>query len=141
MQAFTELIEQIRATFFELRRISETMLGDLDCTGAERSLLVELDKLGARTVPQLARVRAVSRQAMQRAVDRVLERGWARAVANPEHERSSLIELAPAGAKLLDKIHERETALLAKTKLPLSQAAMKHTAAELAELAAALRRV
>ena len=141
MQAFTELIEQIRTTFFELRRISETMLADLDCTGAERSLLVELDRLGPRTVPQLARVRAVSRQAMQRAVDRVIERRWARAADNPEHQRSSLIELAPAGAKLLVAIREREAALLAKTKLPLSPAAMKHVAGELAELAAALRTV
>ncbi len=141
MQAFIELIEQVRATFFELRRISETMLADLDCTGAERSLLVELDKLGARTVPQLARVRAVSRQAMQRAVDRVIERRWARAAENPEHQRSSLIELSPAGVNLLATIREREAALFAKTKLPLSQAAMKHTAGELAELATALRRV
>src|ERR1700761_3776974 len=120
MQAFTELVEQVRATFFELRRISETMLDDLDCTGAERSLLVELDKAGPRTVPQLARARAVSRQAMQRAADRVIERGWARAVDNPEHQRSSLIELAPLGARVLDKIRDREAALLSKTKLPLS---------------------
>ncbi|HEY1812681.1 MAG TPA: MarR family winged helix-turn-helix transcriptional regulator [Kofleriaceae bacterium] len=132
--AFDELLEQIRLTFFELRRISEDLLADLDCTGAERSLLVELDKLGPRTVPQLARVRAITRQAMQRGVDRVALRRWVESLTNPEHQRSPLIDITPAGRALLAEIHAREVALLGAAKLPIAQAELRRTSATLGEL-------
>jgi DNA-binding MarR family transcriptional regulator len=132
--AFDELLDQIRAVFFELRRISDDLLEDLDCTGAERSLLVELDKLGPRTVPQLARVRAITRQAMQRSVDRVALRRWVEISTNPEHQRSPLIAIAPAGRSTLAEIRTRELALLDGAKLPIGQTELRRTSTTLGEL-------
>jgi DNA-binding MarR family transcriptional regulator len=141
MSAFDEVVDQVRTVFFELRRISELLLADLDCTGAERSLLVELDKLGPRTVPQLARARAITRQAMQRAVDRVTAQRRVQAAMNPEHQRSCLIEITPVGRNVLAEIREREVALLASTKLPISQAELRRTAVTLDELAVFLAKL
>lgn len=141
MTAFEELIEQVRAVFFELRAISDMLLADLDCTGAERSLLVELDRLGPRTVPQLARVRSITRQAMQRAVDRVTTRRWIAASTNPDHQRSTLIALTPAGRSVLAEIRERELALLASAKLAITQAELRRSAATLGQVASYLARL
>jgi DNA-binding MarR family transcriptional regulator len=135
MKVLDELIDQVRAVFFEMRGISEQMLADLDCTGAERSLLVELDKEGSRTVPQLARVRSITRQAMQKAVDRLVKRRWVQVVANPLHQRSSLVALTTAGRSMLAEIRAREVALLTRTKLPVSQTELRAAAQTLSRLA------
>jgi DNA-binding MarR family transcriptional regulator len=135
MKALDELIDQVRAVFFELRGVSEQMLADLDCTGAERLLLVELDKEGSRTVPQLARVRSITRQAMQKAVDRLVKRRWVQVVTNPVHQRSSLVGLTTAGRSMLAEIRAREVALLTRTKLPVSQTELRTAAQTLSKVA------
>jgi DNA-binding MarR family transcriptional regulator len=131
---FDELVGEVRGVFFALRGISEALLADLDCTGAERSLLVELEQRGARTVPVLARGRAVSRQAMQKVVDRLTVRRWLRDEPNPDHARSPLVAITPAGRRVLVEIRTRETAMLASAKLPVAPAELRRAAATLAQL-------
>jgi len=132
--AFDEVVDQVRAVFFALRGVSEQLLADLDCTGAERSLLLELDRQGARTVPVLARGRAVSRQAMQKVVDRLAARRWLRAEPNPDHARSPLVAITPGGRRVLAEVRAREVALLAAAKLPIAPAELRRAAATLAQL-------
>ena len=132
--SFDELVESIRLAFFALRALSTEMLADLDCGAVERGILKDIEEQGPQAVPALAQARAVSRQAMQKAVDRLIERGLLAVEANPRHRRSSLLALTPAGKRLFTEIRARERRLLAKIELPVSDAELRRTTRVLREL-------
>jgi DNA-binding MarR family transcriptional regulator len=134
---FDQFIGALRAAFFALRAISNQLLADLDCTAAERSLLEELDREGPQTVPDLARARAISRQTMQKTVDRLIARRWLVVQPNPRHQRSSLLALAPAGSRIFIEARARERRLLARTALPVSGAELRRITEVLHHLAPA----
>jgi DNA-binding MarR family transcriptional regulator len=135
MDALDELVTELRRLFFTLRGVTDELLGDLDCSAPERSLLQELHKRGPQPVPALARTRAITRQAMQRVVDHLLARRWLRALPNPAHERSPLIGLAPAGEKTFAEIRQRELRLLTERGLPVAGTELRRTAQTLRALA------
>ena len=126
-EAFEALVSQVREVFFNLRRVSERLHADFDCTAVERGVLQELDRTGPRTVPQMAQGRAVSRQAMQKTIDGLLDRRWVVTQENPYHQRSSLIALTAAGSTAFQEMHRREVALLMRGSLPVSEAELKRT--------------
>ena len=134
LEAFDELVAQLRELFFALRGVTARMLVDLDCTAVERGVLYEIDRLGPQTVPAMARARAVSRQAMQKTIDRLVARRWLRAEPNPSHARSPLIALAPAGQKAYATIRAREAAALGAARLPVGAAELRRTTQTLAQL-------
>src|SRR5262245_31509332 len=59
LEAFDELVAQLRELFFALRGVTARMLVDLGCTAVDRGVLYEIDRLGPQTVPAMARARAV----------------------------------------------------------------------------------
>ncbi len=63
-----------------------------------RAVLDLLRAQGPLTVPQMGRAQALSRQFVQRMVNEVAAHGLVEAVANPAHQRSSLIRLTPPGS-------------------------------------------
>jgi DNA-binding MarR family transcriptional regulator len=132
--SFDDFVESLRGVFFALRAVSAEMLADLDCSAIERGILKDLEEQGPQTVPALAHARAVSRQAMQKAVDRLAGRGLLAVEPNPRHQRSSLIALAPAGKKLFTEIRARERRILARVELPISDAELRRTTRALREL-------
>lgn len=134
MTEMDEFIDSLREAFFALRGMSTRLLADLECSPAERGVLAELGKLGPRPVPAMARLRAISRQAMQKAVDAMIERGWLRTEPNPQHARSQLIALTPAGEKLWAVIKKRESAAMSARELPVSATELTRTTAVLAKL-------
>ncbi|MEU1515038.1 MarR family winged helix-turn-helix transcriptional regulator [Streptomyces sp. NPDC005811] len=73
-----------------------------------RSVLDLLRRKGDLTVPQMARVMALSRQFVQRTVNDAAERGWVESVPNPAHQRSSLIRLTEEGHRLVTLVLGRE---------------------------------
>jgi DNA-binding MarR family transcriptional regulator len=76
-----------------------------------RSVLDLLRQKGDLTVPQMARVQALSRQFVQRMVNEAAAQGWVESVPNPAHQRSSLIRLTGEGRALITSVLEREHAL------------------------------
>lgn len=134
MTEMDEFIDSLREAFFALRGLSTRLLVELECSPAERGVIAELGKHGPRPVPAMARTRAISRQAMQKAVDAMIERGWLRTEPNPEHARSQLIVLTPAGEKLWALIKKRESAALTARELPVSATELTRTTAVLAKL-------
>lgn len=58
---------------------------------------------GEQTVPQLAQLRGVSRQRIQKIVDEMQEDGMAESVENPAHRRSRLIRLSKKGKRDFDQ--------------------------------------
>jgi DNA-binding MarR family transcriptional regulator len=133
-EQFDAFVVALRELLFVLRANSDQMLADLGCTVVERSVLDELGRQGQQTVPDLAVPRAVSRQAMQKTIDRLIERRLVKVQSNPRHQRSSLLALTPAGARLLAEIHKRERRMVTESGLPLSGAELQRTTAALRTL-------
>jgi DNA-binding MarR family transcriptional regulator len=133
-EALDEFVENLRKVFFALRAVSNDMLADLDCTVVERGILKDVAG-GALTVPQLADNRAVSRQAMQKAVDALVVRKLVALESNPRHRRSPLVAITRTGSKLLDAARAREKKLIGSVELPISETQLKQTTRVLTELA------
>ena len=134
--SFDEFVESLRTVFFALRSISADMLAGLDVSPAERGVLKDVEEEGPQTVPALALARSVSRQAMQKTVDRLAERALLTVEPNPRHQRSPMLALTPAGRKVLADIRTLERRMLAGVELPVSDAELRRTTRALRELGA-----
>jgi DNA-binding MarR family transcriptional regulator len=105
-----------------LKAAADAQTADLGVTPGMRALMGSLADAGARTVPDLARERSVSRQHVQTVVNALLSAGLAEARPNPAHRRSPLIALTDEGERRLRLIQERETQRLARAAPAVSQA-------------------
>lgn len=85
-----------------------------------RAVLDELNWSSPATVPALARRLDVSRQFVQRMVNDALAAGWVERHPNPEHQRSSLLDLTSAGQQAIDAVIRREHERLGRTPGGLS---------------------
>jgi DNA-binding MarR family transcriptional regulator len=65
---------------------------------------------GGLSVAMIARRLGLTRQSVQRVADQIVAEGLASFEPNPDHQRSPLVILTPAGQKTLDRIndHSRE---------------------------------
>src|SRR4051794_30966765 len=96
----TPLINRIPRLFHLLKALGDAMHADLGVTTSMRGVMGSLSALGPRTVPELARERPVSRQHIQSVVNDLAAAGFVRAVPNPAHRRSALIELTAEGRRV-----------------------------------------
>ncbi len=89
MQAFltenSRLARQLRALAEELDR------GEL--TAPRRGVLMEIEHAGPRTVPELAKERACTRQYVQQLINELEDAKLVEFVPNPNHQRSSRVQL------------------------------------------------
>lgn len=99
-----------------------------------RSVLVLLHRYGPMTVPQMARVMALTRQFVQRMVNDAAARGWAEVTANPAHQRSSLIRITDEGEAVITAILAREHALNRQVGGDLTEAELRACARVLKEM-------
>jgi len=104
---------EVALLFFRMRQAATEYLGQGRHSSGRRSILKSLGELGPQTVPQMARSRSVSRQHIQKIVNELRDDGLVRPTPNPAHRRSKLIELSPAGRRMLESMDEREEALMA----------------------------
>ncbi|GAA1970655.1 MarR family winged helix-turn-helix transcriptional regulator [Catenulispora subtropica] len=96
---------------------------EVEGIGAGVRAVLDLLRLnGPMTVPQMGRAQALSRQFVQRMVNEAAERGFAEAVPNPAHRRSSLIRLTDSGRTVIEAVIAREHALLGQIGGGLTQA-------------------
>ncbi|MGI5128461.1 MarR family winged helix-turn-helix transcriptional regulator [Pseudonocardia sp. CA-107938] len=97
---------------------------------------------GRATAPQVARRLGQARQSVQRVVDDLRARGDVRTASNPDHARSPLLEITPAGAARLDRLwtRSRPARLAVLDDAGLTPDDLTRAATTLAALAAALRR-
>jgi len=102
------LIEEALAVSRCLRALLDELHGEEAPSGGRRELLKELARLGPRTVPQLARDRAVTRQHIQALVNPLLEDGYVERQDNPAHRRSPLVSLSNRGREYVAAMVRRE---------------------------------
>lgn len=90
------------------------MHAEIGVTASMYAIMSSLAVGRDRTVPDLARERAVSRQHIQSVINELLEAGLAMAVRNPSHRRSPLLKLTDEGLRRLRIVEAREAEYLTR---------------------------
>ena len=129
--AIEDLIEEIVSAFRQLRVVSAAVHGDGAPMPGQRGVLVDLERLGPKTVAGMARARGVSRQHIQALVDGFRSRGLVAMADNPAHRRSKLVALTSGGRALVKAMLKRERAALGALDLRVAPAQVRSAAATL----------
>lgn len=119
-EAVDKLTMAAALLYFRMRRAAEEMMGEGAQSSGRRSLLKSLAGGGPQTVPQMARVRAVSRQHVQKLINGLLDDGLVELIDNPAHQRSKLVGITAAGKRAADATRDREAEILPELSRGLS---------------------
>jgi len=114
------LFDETVALFHRLTAEAEMIHERGSLSAALRGMLRGLRRHGAQTVPNMARMRPVSRQHVQELVNRLHKVGLVEFAENPAHKRSQLVRLTPQGVRQCDKMADRERRLLSALDTGLS---------------------
>ena len=125
---FNSMINETVSLFHRLRIVADQIHHRGEMTGALRSILRSLDKLGEQTVPQMARARAVSRQHVQALVNQLIVERLVELAPNPAHKRSPLARLTQLGKKTVDAMNHNEASLLGKADLGVTEKELREAA-------------
>jgi DNA-binding MarR family transcriptional regulator len=132
--ALRDVIDETRRLFHRLGRAAELLHQADELSGGERAVLVEIAEVGPRTVPEMARVRPVSRQHIQSIVNPLLIRGLVTLIDNPRHRRSKLVQITEAGLDVVSQIRRREGRVVAALVPHLQAPELEVTARSLVRL-------
>jgi len=113
-QQMTKLIRGVRNAFNRLRALGDRMHGYLEVTAAMRAIMEALSSLGPMTVPQIAKLKGVSRQHVQLLADALCAAELVTVRENPMHRRSLLIDLTAKGKATFTKMTAREAPVIAE---------------------------
>ena len=75
LNALDELFTQTIALFLRLKVLAELLHGQGELSGARRTTLKDLERFGPMNVPQMARHKGVSRQAVQKFINEMEQEG------------------------------------------------------------------
>lgn len=106
------VIRSVRACFNRLKAVGDALHADVGVTAAMRAVMESLAEGGAQTVPAIAKTKSVSRQHIQTLADQVADAGLLTFKENPEHKRSSLMDLTTKGARTFKAMKKREVSAL-----------------------------
>ncbi|MBL8228906.1 MAG: hypothetical protein JNL98_10530 [Bryobacterales bacterium] len=121
-----------------LTALAQTIHGQGAGSAARRGVMQSLTRHGNLTVPQMARMRPVSRQHIQSVVDELREDELVEILPNPASRRSPLVALTTKGAKLTGKMRKRELRLLEEADLDVSDKRVRQAVETLQTIADAL---
>lgn len=99
-------------------------------SSGRRALLFNL-RDASMTVPQLAALRPVSRQYVQKLMDEMKREGLVRPTPNPAHRRSPVYELTDAGRALAASMERAETPALERLAAEFDEATLTSLTAAL----------
>jgi DNA-binding MarR family transcriptional regulator len=119
-EAIADLIFEVAQCFFRIRAfgLKEGFITDLGGTfGYIRSLALH----GPLTVPQIARMRPVSRQRMQKLTDQLIVEGLVELIDNPKHQRSKLVKLTSAGVRVYRENSNRLVSLVSTLDMQVDE--------------------
>lgn len=126
--AALEIVNLLPLAMLRLTAAGDVLHSGRDLTSALRSILVSVGAHGPKTVSEMAAVRLVSRQYLQRAVDELLARGLLTTRDNPRHQRSPLIALTARGTKMVDAIVKAEAPHILRLAAGISKTDLATTA-------------
>jgi DNA-binding MarR family transcriptional regulator len=117
-----------------LKALGDELHGDLDVTVAMRAVMETLAEDGEQTVPQIARLKAVSRQHIQVNVDALAQRHLVTFRDNPGHQRSPFVTLTPKGRTTFAKMRRREGGVLEQVATRFEEEELRRASDTLATL-------
>ncbi|MBL9095338.1 MAG: winged helix-turn-helix transcriptional regulator [Alphaproteobacteria bacterium] len=128
----------VRGAFNRLKALGDALHGDLEITTAMRAVMETLAEAGAMTVPQIAKLKGVTRQHVQLLADALVAAGLAAVKDNPAHRRSSLIALTEKGRRAFAKMRAREAPIVEEIAAAFDVQDMERATAVLTRLIAAV---
>ncbi len=105
-EALAELIFETFRLNGCLVAAGDRLTADLGLTNARWQILRAIADQ-PHSVAQIARSLDLSRQAVQRIADLLVEEGFAAFSVNPEHKRAKLLDLTPKGREVLEEANRR----------------------------------
>lgn len=103
----TDLILECFRLNGRLLAAGDRMTQDLKLSSARWQVMGAIDQ-GPLPVAQIARTMGLTRQAVQRVTNALVEDGLVWFQANPNHRRAQLVALTPAGRAALDEVTRRQ---------------------------------
>ncbi len=138
IETFYPLTLAVRRLFHKLAHGATALHQDSDVSVGMRAVLESIVVGGPQTVPQMARVRSVSRQHIQGLVNQLMDGGYAEYAANPAHKRSLLVSPTERGRETFSAMRETESQAFKRLSLDLSPGDMQAATDVLATLIATL---
>jgi DNA-binding MarR family transcriptional regulator len=102
-----QVLLEILGSFFELRTAGQVLELVTEWGAGSWGLMRLLKADGPKTMPEIARMRSVSRQYIQKLANEVIDRGWLTLIDNPGHRRSKMLQLTKSGERQLAVMSER----------------------------------
>jgi DNA-binding MarR family transcriptional regulator len=126
-EAIADLMLEAAQFFFRLRAIGQKT-GLITSWGAGTyGFMRSLALTGPLTVPQIAKMRPVSRQRMQRLADELAAEGLVEFIDNPQHRRSKLVRLTVKGNARYQELSARLLEIASAMGTDLSEADIRKT--------------
>ena len=138
IEALYPLTLQVRRLFHRLGHDVTALHTETGITAGMRAVLESVIAKGPQTVPDMARVRPVSRQHIQGLVNALLAAGLIETIDNPAHRRSRLVRATDAGQAAYDRLRAREAEAFRRLPLGIAAAELNLAARVLATVLEAL---
>jgi len=135
------VIGAIRSCFARLRAVGDALHQDIGVTAAMRAIIETVSGNERLTVPEIARLKRVSRQNIQVIVDGLVGAGLVSLAANPAHKRSPLVQLTKGGRETFQKMRRRERSALTAIAHDLTPVAVATTQQTLAAMQCRLEKL
>lgn len=132
------LTQAVRSVFNRLKALGDELHADLAITTAMRAVMATLFERGPKTVPQIAKLKGVTRQHIQVLADALVDQRLANVMANPAHKRSSLIGLSEKGRRAFVKMRAREAPVIEELARDFEARELERATGVLVRLAAGI---
>jgi DNA-binding MarR family transcriptional regulator len=132
------LVTETLNAYFALQAKGKTLDAVNKWGGGTWGLMSILAQQGSKTVPQIARMRGVTRQRVQKIADELANAGLIVFSDNPDHKRAKLMRLTRPGELQLEKTNTRIRAAASELAKSFSERELKSARSVLARLTARL---
>lgn len=139
VDAYRILMAQVYELAAVSRRDSESIAAEQGVTVTQWHTMSVLSEGATATVPQVAARLGVTRQAVQRVADHLVDRGLLQRISNPRHDTSPLLQLTPSGDDVLRRLWDHSDGPRARMLADVGTRSMEEAAATLQDLLAALK--
>jgi DNA-binding MarR family transcriptional regulator len=120
LKEFYALALAVRRLFHKLAHGAAALHADSDISVGMRAVLESVIDGGPQTVPQMARIRPVTRQHIQTLVNALIEGGYVDMAENPRHKRSQLVKATKKGERAFAAMRARENEAFRRARIALS---------------------
>ena len=120
VKALYPLTQSVRSLFHKMGSAVTRLHQGIRVTGGMRAVLENVITKGPQTVPQMARIRPVSRQHIQSHVNELLKVDYVEYLENPAHRRSKLVQATDKGREVFASLRQREAEALSRLSLKVT---------------------